>query len=49
MEEFIGIVRGRTVNSTRTPPGWDTGAGRTCPEEEERRPALPTRRGTRRR
>jgi DNA-binding transcriptional LysR family regulator len=50
MEEFIGIVRGRTVNSSRTPrprgnPGtWDT---RPSKKSAARRP--PARRGTHRR
>ncbi|ODU02109.1 MAG: LysR family transcriptional regulator [Pseudonocardia sp. SCN 72-86] len=50
MEEFIGIVRGRTVNSTRTP------AQRAEPTKRDARPAkktparrTPARRGTRRR
>jgi DNA-binding transcriptional LysR family regulator len=50
MEEFIGIVRGRTVNSTRTPRRDGTEApGTPAPAKKRvaRRP--PARRGTRRR
>jgi DNA-binding transcriptional LysR family regulator len=50
MEEFIGIVRGRTVNSSRTPRRDGTPApGRPAPTKESvaRRP--PARRGTHRR
>lgn len=50
MEEFIGIVRGRTVNSSRTPRRDRTPApGRPAPTKESvaRRP--PGRRGTHRR
>ena len=50
MEEFIGIVRGRTVNSTRTPRRGETPAPATpAPTKKSvaRRP--PARRGTRRR
>ncbi len=50
MEEFIGIVRGRTVNSSRTPRRVETpAAGRPAPTKKSvaRRPAA--RRGTRRR
>lgn len=48
MEELIGIVRGRTVNSSRTPPPRGT-AGDTRPSKKNaaRRPGA--RRGTRRR
>ncbi|TCK22251.1 LysR substrate-binding domain-containing protein [Pseudonocardia endophytica] len=38
MEEFIGIVRGRTVNSTRTPRREQTPA-RATPAANRRRPA----------
>jgi DNA-binding transcriptional LysR family regulator len=50
MEEFIGIVRGRTVNSTRTPRRGETPApGTPAPTKKSvaRRP--PARRGTHRR
>jgi DNA-binding transcriptional LysR family regulator len=50
MEEFIGIVRGRTVNSSRTPRGDGTPApGRPAPTKRSvaRRPRA--RRGTHRR
>jgi DNA-binding transcriptional LysR family regulator len=50
MEEFIGIVRGRTVNSSRTPRRDETPApGRAAPTRKSvaRRP--PARRGTHRR
>lgn len=50
MEEFIGIVRGRTVNSSRTPRRDGTAApGRPAPTKKSvaRRP--PARRGTHRR
>jgi DNA-binding transcriptional LysR family regulator len=50
MEEFIGIVRGRTVNSTRTPRWPETPApGTPAPTKKSvaRRP--PARRGTHRR
>jgi DNA-binding transcriptional LysR family regulator len=50
MEEFIGIVRGRTVNSSRTPRRDGTPApGRPAPTKKSvaRRP--PARRGTHRR
>jgi DNA-binding transcriptional LysR family regulator len=50
MEEFIGIVRGRTVNSTRTPRRGETPAPATpAPTKKSiaRRP--PARRGTHRR
>lgn len=50
MEEFIGIVRGRTVNSSRTPRRDETPAPvRSAPTKKSvaRRP--PARRGTRRR
>jgi DNA-binding transcriptional LysR family regulator len=50
MEEFIGIVRGRTVNSTRTPRRGETPAPATpAPTKKRvaRRP--PARRGTHRR
>jgi DNA-binding transcriptional LysR family regulator len=50
MEEFIGIVRGRTVNSSRTPRRDETPApGRPAPTKKSvaRRP--PARRGTHRR
>jgi hypothetical protein len=50
MEEFIGIVRGRTVNSTRTPRRGETPApGTAAPTKKgvARRP--PARRGTHRR
>jgi DNA-binding transcriptional LysR family regulator len=48
MEEFIGIVRGRTVNSSRTPPPRGN-SGDTRPSEKNaaRRPRA--RRGTHRR
>jgi DNA-binding transcriptional LysR family regulator len=48
MEEFIGIVRGRTVNSTRT-PRRDPAPGTPAPTKKRvaRRPSA--RRGTRRR
>ena len=41
MEEFIGIVRGRTVNSSRTPRRDGTSAGHTHPPEEGRCPPPP--------
>jgi DNA-binding transcriptional LysR family regulator len=47
MEEFIGIVRGRSVNSTRTPRRDETPAPRTPARGAARR--RPARRGTRRR
>ncbi|MDT0353463.1 LysR family substrate-binding domain-containing protein [Pseudonocardia charpentierae] len=50
MEEFIGIVRGRTVNSTRTPRRGETTAPGTPARTKKsvaRRP--PARRGTHRR
>ena len=47
MEEFIGIVRGRTVNSTRTPRRDDAPALRTPARKTARR--RPARRGTPRR
>jgi DNA-binding transcriptional LysR family regulator len=48
MEEFIGIVRGRTVNSSRTPaPRGDPGDTRPSRKNAARRPRA--RRGTRRR
>ncbi|MCE3555442.1 LysR family substrate-binding domain-containing protein [Pseudonocardia sp. RS11V-5] len=48
MEEFIGIVRGRTVNSSRTPPPrGNPGDTRPSKENSDRRPRA--RRGTHRR
>jgi DNA-binding transcriptional LysR family regulator len=48
MEEFIGIVRGRTVNSSRTPaPRGDPGDTRPSRKNAARRPRA--RRGARRR
>ena len=50
MEEFIGIVRGRTLNSTRTPRQDGTAApGRPAPTKKGTARGTPTRRGTRRR
>ena len=50
MEEFIGIVRGRTVNSTRTPRRGETPAPATpAPTNKNVARRSPARRGTRRR
>jgi DNA-binding transcriptional LysR family regulator len=50
MEEFIGIVRGRTVNSTRTPRRGETPAPATpVPTNKNVARRSPARRGTRRR
>jgi DNA-binding transcriptional LysR family regulator len=50
MEEFIGIVRGRTVNSTRTPAAKADPAGRDGrPSKKPAARRTPPRRGTRRR
>ena len=50
MEEFIGIVRGRTVNSSRTPRRDPTSApGRPAPTKKSVARRTPARRGTRRR
>lgn len=48
MEEFIGIVRGRTVNSSRTPPPRGN-PGDTRPSKKNAAPRPRARRGTRRR
>src|SRR4029079_18242869 len=48
MEEFIGIVRGRTVNSTRT-PRRDPAPGTPAPTKKSVARRRPARRGTRRR
>jgi DNA-binding transcriptional LysR family regulator len=50
MEEFIGIVRGRTVNSSRTPRRDGTPApGTPAPAKKRAARRPPARRGTRRR
>ncbi|WP_433558694.1 LysR family substrate-binding domain-containing protein [Pseudonocardia xinjiangensis] len=50
MEEFIGIVRGRTVNSSRTPRRDGTPApGRPAPTKKSTARRPPARRGTHRR
>jgi DNA-binding transcriptional LysR family regulator len=50
MEEFIGIVRGRTVNSSRTPRRDATPApGRPAPAKKSAARRPPARRGTHRR
>jgi DNA-binding transcriptional LysR family regulator len=50
MEEFIGIVRGRTVNSSRTPRRDGTPApGRPAPTKKSVARRSPARRGTHRR
>jgi len=50
MEEFIGIVRGRTVNSTRTPRRGETPAPATpAPTKKSVARRSPSRRGTHRR
>ena len=50
MEEFIGIVRGRTVNSSRTPRRAGTPApGTPAPSKKGAARRPPPRRGTRRR
>jgi len=50
MEEFIGVVRGRTVNSTRTPTQKAEPAKRdTRPAKKTPARRTPPRRGTRRR
>ncbi|NMH95902.1 LysR substrate-binding domain-containing protein [Pseudonocardia acidicola] len=50
MEEFIGIVRGRTVNSSRTPRGDGTPAsGRPAATKKSGARRPPARRGTHRR
>ena len=48
MEEFIGIVRGRTVNSSRTPRS-DPAPGTPAPTKKSVARRRPARRGTRRR
>jgi len=48
MEEFIGIVRGRTVNSSRT-PRRDPAPGTPAPTKKSVARRRPARRGTRRR
>jgi len=48
MEEFIGIVRGRTVNSTRT-PRRDPAPGTPAPTKKSAARRPPARRGTHRR
>jgi DNA-binding transcriptional LysR family regulator len=49
MEEFIGIVRGRTVNSTRTPRRGETPAPTPAPTKKNVARRSPARRGTHRR
>ncbi|MDT7702819.1 MAG: hypothetical protein QOJ30_5144, partial [Pseudonocardiales bacterium] len=50
MEEFIGIVRGRTVNSSRTPRRDGTPApGTSAPTKKSAARRPPARRGTHRR
>ncbi|RTL61664.1 MAG: LysR family transcriptional regulator [Pseudonocardiaceae bacterium] len=50
MEEFIGVVRGRTVNSTRTPSQkTEPAKGDTRPTKKTAARRTPSRRGTRRR
>ena len=50
MEEFIGIVRGRTVNSSRTPRRDGSSApGTPAPAKKDAARRRPARRGTRRR
>jgi DNA-binding transcriptional LysR family regulator len=50
MEEFIGVVRGRTVNSSRTPRRDGAPApGRAAPARKGVARRAPARRGTRRR
>jgi DNA-binding transcriptional LysR family regulator len=50
MEEFIGIVRGRTVNSSRTPrPDATPAPGTPAPTKKSVARRRPARRGTHRR
>ncbi len=50
MEEFIGIVRGRTVNSSRTPrPAGTPAPGTPAPAKKGTARRRPARRGTHRR